>query len=305
MRHERVLVTGGSGLLGRHVVEELHGHCEIGVLDIKPPMHDVTFLPVDILDLDGLMAAVRGYDAVIHLAGIDDGNDFSDKVYFETNVQGAWNVLHAAEKRAVKQVVVASSVAALGIGYQHSPDYVPIDEAHPLRPTATYGLTKQVIETVCRSVAARGAARVVCLRPTLIVRPEKEAEYLAQLDLADPDRDPPPESQAGAGVKPYGALSATRTYVRSADVARCFRLALDYEARRFDVFNVSAVDGIGREETLPRLARVYGKTPPVTDPERYERDRFASVLDITRTTRALAWEPCGNWQSVVDTHQRT
>ncbi len=303
MRFERVIVTGGSGLLGRFVVDELTDICAASVLDIKAPSQDLPYFETDILDLGSVRAALAGQDAMIHLAGIDDGNAEADKDYFETNVQGAWNVLHAAEEAGLRKVVVASSTAALGIGRDRMPDYLPVDEGHPLRTTGTYGLSKEAIETVARHFVRRGRLDIVCLRPTLIVRPEREAAILAQLDLADPDSEPP-EGALGAGVAPYGALSATRTYVRSKDAARCFRMALDHDGAGFDVFNVSAVDSIGREETLTRLEAVYGRLPEVRDRALYARDPYASVLDISRTRGELGWAPEGDWNSVVAEHQR-
>jgi nucleoside-diphosphate-sugar epimerase len=197
----------------------------------------------------------------------------------------------------VRQIVTASSTAALGIGRQHPPDYLPVDEAHPLRPRDAYGLGKQMIETMARYFASRGRLRMICLRPTLIVRPEREAAILAQLALPEPDAEP---SEEVIGVRPYGALSATRTYVRSADAARAFRLALDYEGTAFDVFNVAAGDGIGREETLARLGRIWGQMPEVRGPERWANDPCASTLDASRARELLGWEAMGDWRAVAE-----
>lgn len=304
MTCEKVLVTGGSGLLGRFVVDEMRPHADVSVLDIKPPDQPVAYFETDVLDLDGVRAAVTGQDAVIHLAGIDDGNDFPDEDYFRTNVQGTWNLLHAAEAAGVRKVVVASSSAAYGVGRDRIPDYLPMDEQHPQRPTATYGLTKQLMELQCLSFAARGALSTVCLRPTLIVRPAREAAILAQLELDDPDADPPGFVPADEGDAPYGALSVLRGYVRSADCARCFRLALDYE-ESFGVFNVAAADGIGREQTLPRMERAFGRLPDLRRSDVYGRDPFASILDCTRARERLGWEPRGDWDSIVAEHRST
>ncbi len=303
MEYDKVLVTGGSGLLGRFVVDELSAHCRVSVLDIKQPAQAVDFHETDILDAQAVATAVTGHDAIIHLAGIDDGNDFPDYDYFRTNVQGTWNLLHAAEAAGVRKVVVASSTAAYGVGRDRMPDYLPMDEAHPQRPTATYSLTKQIIEVQCRSFVTRGALSILCLRPTLIVRPEREAAILAQLDLDDPDSDPP-ESASATGVgAPYGALSVLRSYVRSTDAARCFRLALGYEEATFDVFNVGAADGIGHEKTLPRLEAAYGRRPEIRNPGLYDRDAFASTLDSSRARERLGWEPRGDWDSILNQHR--
>jgi UDP-glucose 4-epimerase len=303
VRFERVTVTGGSGLLGRFVVDELMDHCELSVLDIKPPRQKVLFRETDILDLEATQSALAGQDAVIHLAGIDEGNDSSDQQYFATNVLGTWNLLHAAEAAGVQKIVVASSTAVYGLGRDRMPDYLPIDEQHPQRPTSTYGLSKQIIEVQCRSYAERKRVAIVCLRPTLIVRPEREAAILAQLDLDDPDSDSPRAPSGARGPTPYGALSALRSYVRSRDAARSFRLALDCESGPFDVFNVGADDGIGREHTLARLRRVYGELPEIRNPERFRTDPFASVLDSGHARERLGWEPCGDWDSIVGQHR--
>ena len=304
MRFDKVLVTGGSGRLGRFVVDALLPRCEVSVLDIAPPRQDVRFHEVDILDSRAVAAAVAGHDAIIHLAGFDDGMAEREEQYISTNVTGNWNVLQAAEHAGVRHVVVASSVAAYGFRPSRIPDidHLPVDEDHPLRSDDAYGLSKHLIEATCRNLAARGSLSIVCLRPTLIVRPESEPAILAQLALPDPDADPPPGAVADGGTRPYGALSATRGYVRSRDVAECFCRALEFEGARFDVFNVSAADTIGRVRTLPRLEAIQGRSLEVRKPEVYEREPCASVLDISRARERLGWEPEGDWRSIAAQH---
>jgi len=299
------MITGGSGLLGRFVVDEMIGRSHVTVLDIKPPIQDVDYLETDVLDLGAVSRAVSGQDAIIHLAGIDDGNDFPDEDYFKTNVLGTWNVLHAAEAAGARKIVAASSTAVYGVGRDRMPDYLPIDEQHPQHPTATYNLTKQMIEAQCRSFVERGKLAIICLRPTLIVRPEREAAILAQLALDDPDSDPPRGKALASSVTPYGALSVLRSYVRSEDAARCFRLALDYEDDSFDVFNVGANDGIGHEKTIARIERTYGRIPDIHARQRFELDPYASVLDSNRARERLGWEARGDWSNIVHKHRTT
>ena len=162
-----------------------------------------------------------------------------------------------------------------------------------------------MIEVVCRSFVERGSLAIVCLRPTLIVRPEREAAILAQLDLDDPDADPPGGAGSDDDDRPYGALSLLRGYARSADTARCFRLALDYEAARFDAFNVAAVDGIGHERLLPRVERAYGRVPEVRPAAHYDENPYASVFDCSRARELLGWEPRGDWNSLAAEHRIT
>jgi nucleoside-diphosphate-sugar epimerase len=276
------------------------------VLDIEPPQNEMPFIKGDILDLPALTAAFTGQDAVIHLAGYDDGDGPGEQAYISTNVQGAWNVFQAAEDAGVKHLVVASSTAALGLSYDRAPDYLPVDEAHPLHITGTYGLGKQLIETMARHYVARGSLRIICLRPTLIVRPEKEVEILAQLALPDPDQDC--DDLNTDGIRPYGAMSAIRTYVRSADAARGFVAALkysaDYSARPFDIFNLAAGDGMGRPRTLERMAAVYETTPELRDRLLYQADPHASALDIRHARDHLGWQAEGDWRDVASRHEK-
>ena len=99
-RRRRVLVTGASGRVGRHVVGALVDDHEVTVLDLAPPVQDVPFIEGNVLDLDTVRASMAGQDAVIHLAGIDLGVPAEPEAYFGTNVMGTWNAVQAARRRA-------------------------------------------------------------------------------------------------------------------------------------------------------------------------------------------------------------
>src|SRR2546422_866198 len=97
MRFDNVLVTGGAGRLGRYVVAELTGHCRVSVLDRDRRASRPDF-PADVLDLDALVRAMRGHDAVVHLAAIDVSVPAPPEGIFDPNVRGTWNVLQAAQQ---------------------------------------------------------------------------------------------------------------------------------------------------------------------------------------------------------------
>ena len=88
MTFEKVLVTGGAGRLGRRVVAELAPHCAVSVLDRAQEARDGIDFPVDVMDLDALGRALRGFDAVIHLAAIDSSVTAPPEVVFDVNVRG-------------------------------------------------------------------------------------------------------------------------------------------------------------------------------------------------------------------------
>ena len=104
--------------------------------------------------MNQLRRAFEGKDAVVHLAAIPNPRTAPADVTFQTNVQGAWSVLQAAENAGVKRVVVASSDSVFGLSYNPPdwpPQFLPVDETHPVRPTEFYSLSKHVTETIAQS----------------------------------------------------------------------------------------------------------------------------------------------------------
>ena len=171
-RHKRVLVTGASGRLGRHVVDALAGDYEVTVLDLAPPVQDVPFVEGNVLDLDTVRASTAGQDAVIHLAAIDIGVPAEPEAYFGTNVMGTWNTVQAAREAGIGKVVLASSISATGIGEMRPdfpPEYLPVDEAHAMNPKHAYGVSKLVVEDIARSFALHGDVSITCLRPVAVI----------------------------------------------------------------------------------------------------------------------------------------
>ena len=177
----RILVTGGSGLVGRYVVDELAKTHSIEVLDIKP-LHrsDIRLHTVDMLDLAALSGVVKDFEAVVHLAGIPHPlNEPAEKV-FRVNTLGVFNILHACELGGIKKFVFMSSESTLGFAFSTSriwPEYVPIDEGHPLRPQDPYGISKVAGELLCAGATRKTGIKTACLRAPWIWVPEEKSFY--------------------------------------------------------------------------------------------------------------------------------
>lgn len=173
----RILVTGGSGAVGRYVVDELlqAGHT-VGVLDlVRPRGFDTAYHGADVLDLAAVTRAMTGYEAVVHVAGIPHPLDDPPKRVFDVNVNGTFNVLEAAAQSGIRTVVMTSSESTLGFAFATQPMtplQVPVDESHPTQPQDPYGLSKVVCEQICRSYSARHGMLTVCLRAPWIWLPE-------------------------------------------------------------------------------------------------------------------------------------
>jgi UDP-glucose 4-epimerase len=175
----KILVTGGSGSVGKYVVEELISHHHtVGILDLAETSSTARFHRADVLDLQAVKEAMQGYDAVIHMAGIPHPLNNTAEEVFHLNVNGTFNVLEAAAQLGIGKVILTSSESTLGFAFMHNrmvPEYFPIDELHPLRPQDPYGLSKVVAEQMCRTYSARYGMRTVCLREPWIWVPEPAA----------------------------------------------------------------------------------------------------------------------------------
>ncbi len=281
MKFDRVVCTGGSGRLGRYVVDLLKGDCDLTVVDVKEPEASVAFQEVDVVDYGRLKQAFAGQQAVIHLAAIPNPRTAPAEVTFRTNVQGTWSVLQAAEDAGVKRVVVASSDAALGLHYNPpdwQPQYLPIDEDHPLRPIEFYSLSKAVAENICRSYANRGKLDVLVIRPTHIVFPPEVPELAAR----------------GSDVQNYHLW----TYVAPEDVAQGFERCLSVDQASYQAFFISAANGLNTRPTLELVRQRYGHMPELRNPAYYENNPTASLLDITRARQVLGFEPEIDWHQM-------
>ena len=303
MQMKKVVITGGCGLLGDYVVDEFLRHYEVSVLDVKEPTlarrrEQCTYQCCSVLDRQGVIECLADHDAVVHLAGIDAAVPAEPAAYFETNVMGTWNVLHAAELAGHSKAVICSSVSAIGFaddGKVVGPDQLPANEQQRPQPTHPYGLSKQVMEVVGRSFAERGALRIVALRPALVIYPHIIEEVARHVALADGER----KVDVSSGEVSADSLSPTRSYVRPEDAARCFRLALEADTGSYDEFYVLASDTYSPEDTLAGVERRFGALPGTLDRTRFEDNPRAAALSNLKARQILNWQPTGDWPTLL------
>ncbi len=140
----RVVVTGDSGMAGRAVVEGLvENGFDVTNIDLVASDGPAPFRRADLEDLGQVYGSLRGAEAVVHFAAIPRPTLDVQEVVFRTNVMSAFNVLEAASALGINRVVSASSVSVLGFPFfeqPFAPEYVPIDEKHPLLPQDDYAL---------------------------------------------------------------------------------------------------------------------------------------------------------------------
>lgn len=173
-----ILLTGGTGYIGSHTALVLAetGHKVVLLDNLTNSRRDVVdrleritnqsilFVEADVRDIQVLSKTIQDYkiDAVIHFAGLKAVGESVKKPleYFDNNVGGTISLLKAMQENKVKTLVFSSSATVYG-----DPQYLPIDEDHPTRPTNTYGRTKLYIEGMLYDLACSDADwHITCLR---------------------------------------------------------------------------------------------------------------------------------------------
>ena len=282
MQFTAVAVTGGSGRVGRVVVQALGDSAEVTSVDVAPAPVGVRWREADVTLASNLQDALEGHDAIVHVAALLRSEDPEDRMFL-VNALGTWNVLRAARQLGIRRVVIISSEMVSGViaamhTPQSKPEYLPVDEAHPLRPRETYAMSKQVAEVVAEGFSRQGDMDVVVLRPTLILMPGWE-EYLIQARNTD-DRE-------------------LWSYVMVWDVAKAVQLALMARVGPYNVFYISAADTFSREPTLTFMQRKFGPIDDIRKPHLFAHNAYASIWDISKAQRLLGFVPQHDWRTFL------
>ncbi len=270
-----VLVTGGSGLVGRHVIDQLKADHRITNLDLNAGSRtDIRQLQGDVLHLPDLTKKLKGFDAVVHLAGIPHPLIEPPEKVFQVNVMGTFNVLEAAVRNDIRKVVFLSSESTLGFAFSTTrqwPEYVPVNEEHPLRPQDAYGVSKVAGELLCAAASRRSGMQTVCLRAPWIWVPEKKEVAFYQ-SLVD---------EYHKWEKNLWA------YIHVFDVARAIQCSLEYmPPSGHDVFFICAEDNWTDVDSRELLARFY----PETRIDRNMKNR-ESLISSGKARRMLRFTP--------------
>lgn len=288
----RVAVTGGSGAIGRYVCDEYQraGH-EVVSIDRMPPVQAVGFVAADLTNLDEACAALAGFKLVVHLAAIPDPYHNPEMEVITTNTAINYAVFEAVRRNGIPRIVYGCSDSSTGFGIHNTalkPLYVPIDEAHPLWPHESYSLSKHFGERMAESYAAAYGIEAISLRYNW-VWVERWREKAAGLVA---------ENRAGIFDPATAWLGG---YISVRDVARACLAAANYlfpaeQAIAYEAFFLTAANTSYAIPTLELLAAIYGELPPQQDPAYFAADPYATLFDIRKAERLLAWKPQDRWQ---------
>lgn len=287
--YNRILVTGGAGFMGGHLVDALLSlDKEVVIFDNLSAESNgnisagAKLTKGDVRDPRQVIQTTKGVDLIFHLAANANGTvSVNDPRFdFETNVVGTFNVLEAALHAQIKKLVYVSSASVYG-----RPQYFPIDEKHPTKPFIPYGASKLVGETYCNSFFKTYNLPAVIARPFCVYGP-RENPKLALVEVSRYLR-------WHLNKKPIRIVGdidrKTRDFVHVKNVIEGLLLIAD-KAPAGDVFNV----GSGKEVSMRKLVRIIssvtGRPAVINVIPEIKEDIYRLVSDISKI-KALGYAP--------------
>lgn len=326
----KVLVTGGAGYIGSHVVRRLGeaGH-DVVVYDNLSTGYRwaVTcgeLVVGDLADEDALdeVFKVHDFEAVLHFAAniVVPESVANPLKYYSNNTRNTLNLLKAVERYQTPYMVFSSTAAVYGM-----PDAQVLTEEMPLAPINPYGASKMMSERMIMDLATASSLNYVILRyfnvaganpDGLLGQATPEATHLIKVacECVNGIRD---------GMQIFGTDYDTRDgtcvrdYIHVEDLAKAHVMALDYMKRggQSEVLNCGYGRGFTVREVIDVVKRLSGSDFPVTETSRRAGDPEALMADNSKITRTLGWQPdydnldtiVGNalaWEEIWQTRQK-
>jgi len=296
MSINRVLVTGGAGFIGSHLVEELVKEgFETTVLDnlstgrienIKHCLGKERFLFIqgDVRDRRNVEKALNGVEAVFHLAAVTSV-PYSVKhpsVTYEVNVDGTRSLLDASLRSNVEKFIYVSTCAVYG-----EPEYLPVDEKHPTNPISPYAESKLKAEQACMEFQETYGLKITVFRPFNIYGPRQRNDWYGGVIAKFIER-----LREGKPPLIYGDGRQTRDFVYVDDAVKAFISALNSKSavgRRFNIATGVPTSIKSLASILIELSGARGLKPRYADARK--GDIRHSYADIKEAKQHLGFEP--------------
>ena len=314
----KILVTGGAGFIGSHIVKQLldAGH-EAVVYDVQQSVvstqssaeeaesrqlkaESLTFIEGDVRDSKLLLESLSGVNAVIHMASfISVEESVADPLkYMENNVLGTASLLTAMREAGVKKIVFSSSATVYG-----EPKSLPITEDFPLSAANPYAASKIASEAICESFAGTDGFDVTILRyfnpygPGEEHAPETHAiPNFIKAGLMQGSRVKGQES-SGDKIPLYWKGEQTRDFIYVEDLARAHIAVLGQGSRvmgqekgSYRVFNVGSESGVKIIDVVNVLSDILGYTVEVEDKGERKGDVMKNYASSAKLKQATGWE---------------
>lgn len=294
LKKKKVLVTGGAGFIGSHLVDVLVlKGAEVTVVDnlssgnlenLNKSLNKIEFLKADILDFEKINNIVKQVQVIFHLAANADVPKSVDdpKFDFDNNVIGSFNLLKSAVDNKIEKFIFASSAAVYG-----NPQYTPIDEKHPTNPISPYGASKLAIEHLGRSYLNTYGLQFITMR-IFNTYGERQPRYVMYDLLRKLYKN---KSQ----LEVLGTGEQLRDYSYVLDTAKAFVLAAQ-KAKGGDIYNIAGGKPISIRDVVDYILKVLrlSNIKVTYTNKSWKGDINVLSADIRKINKELLFKPSVN-----------
>lgn len=305
-RQDTILITGGAGYIGSHMVKYLtEQNCAVVVLDnlsngSANAVHNAQLIVGDLADTALLNKIFKEHKitAVMHFAAyISVAESVANpEKYYQNNTCHALNLLGVMQQHGIKHFIFSSTAAIFG-----NPEYTPIDTEHPKNPINAYGRSKWLVEQALVDYEQAYGLRSICLR------------YFNAAG-ADPDGSLGDFHEPAIHIIPLVLLttlgkrkaitlygddyntpdgSCVRDYIHVTDLCQAHWLALQalQNGAESTAYNLGNGNGYSVKEVIEMAQTVTGKSIPIINGSRREGDPAVLIADSTKIKHELGWQP--------------
>lgn len=283
---KKIVLLGGTGFIGSHLFARLSKNeaYDVKVFSRSPALGPQTsFIQGDFRDISALMRAIHDADIVIHLVSSTvPSSSIHDPIGdIENNVLGTVNLLTQIPNTSVKKFIYFSS----GGTVYGNPNYLPVDEGHPLAPINPYGISKVACESYVRYYASRFNFEHCIIRPSNPYGPGQSADGVQGVIASFLHR-----ALKGQELKIWGDGSAVRDYLYIDDLVDFVAKLIEAD-QTSGVFNVGSGVGSDLNAIVRVISEVSQTTPHVAHVGAGSSHVDEIYLDITRAETLLGWSP--------------
>lgn len=265
-----IAITGSSGFVGKALIEKLKNRDDINIIEIDLETgYDITN--------QQSLRNVKEFDVMVHLAAKSYVPDSFEQPasFYHTNIIGTLNVLELCRKFDARIIYTSSYVYG-------NPEYLPIDENHPLKAFNPYAQSKLIGEELCQAYYRDFNVQAIIFRPFNIYGKEQGGHFLIQTII----------SQAKTGVVRLKDSRPKRDYIYIDDVARAYLKAIYLNMNGVEVFNLGSGVSTSIKELTVVISKYFKDTLSIHfTEERRKNEVLETIADISKVQKILNWIP--------------
>ena len=281
---KKVMITGAEGFVGHYLINELSNDYNVIACFFQDKVFPIESHRLDVTDMQELTALIRKIspDIICHLAAQSSGGVSYDNPYFTytVNVMGTLNILESVRQSGKNiKVFIPSSSDVYGV-----PDYLPIDEKHPLRPTNPYSSSKVIIEQIARQYNTQFKCDIVISRSFNHTGIGQDSKFFVPTVIREIKNAP------DGGTITMGNLAIMRDFLDVRDVVRAYRMLIGTER---GVYNVAGNNPLILNDIVEYVIKQSGKHINISiDPAKVRKNENLRLYgSFDKLNKKTGWKP--------------